>query len=289
MRPGGYVELSLPAITFVAEDSSTPNRISVYDMMVCDGGEVLCKGTEWTDTVRTTNGITRQFNQHAVTSDVTTRTLTVPYYEDGNWTTATTMVDGLWTSPCDEWRQKAAESWPRAPTTKEAAYSPSVQMRIKNAGIKDWPLYVHTRCNGLLCEDPKEAVANKFLVPTEETSDGWPEWAGAPPSRPWNDGVRADIDQQGNELNQFAEDFIKPYTYPKNSEIKPISKKPNRTWPPAYHKTTHAPAIATVAFTLLLDFDKNATTSLSQTLVDLGAMEDTLALAPHPVQNRCDL
>ena len=157
-------------------------------------------------------------------------------------------------------------------------------------GNQGGPLYVHTRCNGLLCEDPKEAVESEFLVPTRETSAGWPEWAGAPPTLPWNNhGSRPDIDIQGHALNLGVDDFILPYTMPHVSEIKPISKKPDGTWPPAYHKTAHTPALAHVVYTLLLDFNKTATTSLSTSLSNKGAIEDVLNLEPHPVGKRCDL
>ena len=40
---GGYIYLCVACITFIDEDSSTPNRIGLYDMMPCSGGEVMCR------------------------------------------------------------------------------------------------------------------------------------------------------------------------------------------------------------------------------------------------------
>ena len=111
MRSGGYINLSLPSVKFVAEATSTPNRISVYDMMANNGGEVLCKNMHWTGFVRGLNGITRKFETPTDPTDDTFRILKVPYYEDGNvHETPTRLVDGMWISPGAEWRRKAAAS-----------------------------------------------------------------------------------------------------------------------------------------------------------------------------------
>ena len=125
---GGYLYLSMALITFIAEDSSTPNRINVYDFMPCSQGEVLCQGPQWTGSVRGDNGVTRMFEHEPTTTNDTTRTLKVPYY--GSNETSTTddeHTTGRWLCPSLAWGAAAGASWPDKPDVNNAAYHPSVQ------------------------------------------------------------------------------------------------------------------------------------------------------------------
>jgi len=101
---GGYIFLCMSCITFIAEDSSTLNRIGLYDMMPCSGGEVMCQGPRWTGSVRGGNGVTRWFETPPDATNDTTRILKVPYYENTpSVTTNETPATGRWTCPTTAW------------------------------------------------------------------------------------------------------------------------------------------------------------------------------------------
>ena len=279
-------DMCISCITFVAEDSSTPNQIGLYDMMPCSGGEVICRDARWTGSVRGENGVTRRFETPTDPTNDTTRTLKVPYFENRpSVTTNESATAGRWTSPTDVWEEAARTSWPNMPTMVGPAYHDPVERRMRNAGLHAWPLYVHTRCNGLLCADSGQAVANKFLEPTPMEDGEWPDWTGAPPRRAGDGPPPADEPYVG----MHRSDEIRPHTLENSDFITGIAKKTDGTWPPAFLHPPHVPDLAPCKFTLLLSFDTNATTSLSTKLKNMGIIEQGGAEQTHPPGTRMDL
>ena len=45
--PGGFVKLCRKLVVIVNEDSSTPNRINAYGLLLCDGCELVNPGPVW--------------------------------------------------------------------------------------------------------------------------------------------------------------------------------------------------------------------------------------------------
>ena len=131
---------------------------------------------------------------------------------------------------------------------------------MKNAGLHDWPLYVHTRCHGLLCANPNEALANKFLVPTEPVDGEWPAWTGAPGSIS-RGGLAA-----GDELwvGMHRNDEIRPNALRGGDSIAVIRKNSHGVWPEAWRHTPHVPPLCPCKYTLLLSWKGGAQTSLSK-------------------------
>ena len=167
------------------------------------------------------------------------------------------------------------------------AYSDIVERRMRNAGLHAWPLYVHTRCNGLLCADSGQAVANTFLEPTEMEDGRWPDWTGAPP--PTGVGGAVPVDDEYRVMNLSDPDPIHPHALNNSKFIKGIEKKDNGTWPPAIHHPPHVPTLAPCKSTLLLSFDKHATTFLSTKVKNMGIIEASGTEQPHPPGSRMDL
>jgi len=175
----GVVNICLKAVKILPEDSTESNRINIYDLLTCDGCELVRSDpVTWIGRTCTTNGVARRFRGLA---DNLFRSMDVPFSDDApqeeKTTSATTQHC---TCPTDELQQAAGDPWPlELLNVTCTSFSAQTNHRRHLAGVSMWTMCDYLRVKGLRCAE-NDAKKTQFLLPTHKFAGHFFAKMGAP-------------------------------------------------------------------------------------------------------------